>query len=342
MSEVLTEAIHMPKGHAREIWKWLGNMAQPHADADPNFVIIDGYQDDAPNLFYHLKGQPVPSSSVEPVASLVEARFPLLLEATAKGLERKPHVMASVGEALRSGFNVGLFTDHNSLPDIAFMLAAIYDRFGKSRRYSKLFDDEAELGLVASKMLARVGVKFNPEHDPVPAERAVLMTAHNLWSTFPTAPSAREVRKLWPTTVDRHNNAATSSLNSRQDQGGLLWAMAPEGTKQKVHPDDPDTLVMHPATNGTKKMMMHRKTLGLFVAVLFEGDAVRLEFSTEDEDNLPGGVLRSLNSPEDVDSAMMGLADTCNEITTVENRRFDYHSFEEYQRLFAPKNTEGY
>jgi hypothetical protein len=321
MSNIESQSIPLPASDKHEIMHWLEGLAQPHIDASGGKLVK--LEIEKPRLAYHVKGTPIETAQIDGTAGNVNEKFPALQESLDQAFEDAPYVLPQLGEALRKGYNVGLYTDHGDLTDIAFVLTGVRNALGRKPRYMDLFEGTAEAGIVTSKIIEPVGLNFNPPHPPIPAEDALTWVAHHVWSSYPVAPSITELRKRWPAETKAHNAAMKLSLGKRQSQRGLLLALAPEGAKTKASKADPNTYVLNTVQDGTKSIMMGEGMLALFVAVSFEGDEPRVALSPG-APGLPPGLLTALKTPSDVDTAMTCLSETRTEITPVNNRKYVY------------------
>jgi len=244
----------------------------------------------------HIDGDPQSYAVVESIAETADPRFPELLE-TIERYESYTQEISRVGELLKGGNNVIIATNHGNLIDVALAEAAIYSLLDKK-------DYDFRTGIVISKMVSMLAYKLG--EDAAPCAEVLKLLCNDVFLSFPRSESMRKskISRLLPDDVDRHNKAMRSAVRHNLDQGGMLLAIAPSGSKDKQSQEDPDSINLGTLRPGTISLIKHPKTYVLPVAVWLENndpfiaicDIPRLVTSDEDAHNLMDKINLNLNS----------------------------------------------
>lgn len=318
---ITTEAVEIKPKHLEKIFERLGVMAESHIEAsEGGLVLIESPE----HLAFHTMGEPIPTELIEPTASLADKRNPAIQIAVDGALWRAPHVIPSIYDSLREGYGVGINFSHNMIQDVPLGFGALLTQFGNYERYRQSQGDEGMdvvRGMLISQMLKRVGIVIDPKN-PTPADHVMTMLAHHVWSSITTGRSAHGLRKDMPGLTRTSNDAMKDSVRTVQDEGRLFLAGSLSGATMKESEDDPNVYVMDGAKDGSMEMAMHKGMRWLSIALLLEpGGQVRAEFSGESEGLRPGE-LRSFDSPDEINAAMDGLAQTATNISSVPTREY--------------------
>lgn len=286
----------------------LQNWAQEHAEkSDGQMVSLPFDPNSYPGQDTEtVSGNPQAPALVDSIAAIAQPRYGEILELLDEQ-EEKTGEVSRIGELLRAGNNVMLVTNHSDLIDIAVTHAAFYSRL-KQHGYS-----EFKTGIVISKMVAFLGIKFGNEF--AGGVETLKLLEDKQFLSYPRTDSAktRGITSFF-NEVDRHNRKVRDELNHFLGKGAAFLALAPSGTVDKPRKDDPNTIVMSPVGNGTQKMMQADKTYITPVAVWYGSETP--VFETCD-------IPRVMLSPTMAHVAMHKIARRLTE--RVKNKSFVYN-----------------
>lgn len=246
---------------------WLP-VAQKHAsESDGAICVLDVDPMSYPEQRldeYHTTGNPIQPESVSAITSLVNPKFDDICQEFYKDPASKV-ALDQAGEILDAGENVIVATNHTELIDVAVAQAAIYNYLqGQGHEFSN--------GLVISKMISLIGSNKLADGDgkPMPAVAAVKMLCDDIYMSYPktATTSETELSQKMPEIVRQHNRMVSTAIAQKLGEGGMLLAMCPSGTTDKLEKDS-DTCVLQPVQAGTAKLMSREDTYILPVAANF-------------------------------------------------------------------------
>lgn len=277
---------------------WLP-VAEKHAQKSEGAIrVLDANPEKYPEQrldTFCVQGDSQPSDVLDAAASFVEPRFIDIAQdfyqdhASSAALNR-------AGEILDSGQSVIVATNHTELIDVAIAQAAACS-------YLKREGHEFETSLVISKMISLMASDKLPYEDdePMPALTALQILCDKVYMSYPKTETTNntELAKSMPEVVAQHNQIVRTAIAQKLGEGGVLLAMCPSGTTDKLEQEN-DTCVMQRVQNGTAKLMAHEEAYVLPVAAHF-GDTPFIKVSAQPA---------QLSSPEQVHEVMQSIADT--------------------------------
>lgn len=264
-------------------------LGKPHVEAsDGEIVFLDVDLEKYPGQdmnVTHVEGQPQSAAVVESIASLVAPNFTEMVDKLEENAEEQ---LQTLGELLKRGNNVIISTNHSDLIDIAVALAAVYCALDKMNYQFKT-------GIVISKMVAFLGYKL--EGNVAPAVEVLQMLCDRIYLTFPRTESVKKsgLHKFFGRdNIDQYNGKVTKDIDGYQDDGSLLLALAPSGSTDKEHPENPKLKIMSGIGRGTAGILTDEKSYTQAMAIYLSGKPV-LEFV---------GVPRAIKSEDEAHEMM--------------------------------------
>lgn len=290
-----------------EMLRELARLAQPHADtSNGTLELLEVDPIKYPSqLDLHIEGNPQPPAVVESIASIAEPNF-LKLVKKFNDYETNNQELSRIGQLLKGGNNVIVATNHGNLIDIALVEAAIYSSLNK-------LDYQFKTGIIISKMVAMLGYKLG--NDSAPCADILKILCDDVFLSFPRSESIKKSRlsRLLPNEIDRHNKLMRRLVKNKLDEGGMLLAVAPSGSKDRQNEHGGYTL--QALKSGTIDLIKHPKSYVLPVAIWLEGNEPMMEIT-----NIP----RLITSDEDAHQMMNGIAKKLSD--KVESTDFKYNS----------------
>lgn len=248
---------------------WLP-VAEKHAkESGGNIAVLDI----DPELYpaqaldtHHISGRSQGSDVVKFAAQTVE---PLFDETSAKLLSDSesegPEAMKYVAGHINNGGNVIIGTNHGKVTDVVMALAAVYGHLKEE-------GVDFRSSLVISKMISLLASSQlkDEEGNPLVAIQALQVVSDDIFMSYPrteTTHSTPLARQL-PDVIDAHNKAVSRAVKENLEEGGVLFAMAPSGTTDKLDTAG-KVVTMGEVTPGTAKLMTAKNTLVLPIAAHF-------------------------------------------------------------------------
>lgn len=284
----------------------LRNLAAPHVEASNGLFTLlpvdpETYTAQSLTTSY-IEAEPQDVGTVQLIANAIESRFDKFTGKLDE-LEDSHGEISRLGEALRTGQNIILITNHGDLRDIAYTLAAYYIKL-KEAGY------KFHSSLVISKIVSFLGVGLGEHADP--ATNILKNICDKEYLSFPRTKTIADSR-IGSHIVDTYNAAVRQSMKRQLSRGGNLFAMAASGTTDKPAADDASTLLLATIGNGTAKLEMAKNSLVLPVAVYLNDGQCIFE---------PCDIPRAVQSIDQAHDVMGKIAGHLND--RVEGRKFRY------------------
>jgi hypothetical protein len=269
--------------HELKMLEELAQLARPHAEASSSLELLPIDPDKYPaQLSLHIEGDPQSAAVIESIATIAEPRFSKLTEVLEER-EARTQEISRIGELLKGGNNLVIATNHGNLIDIALVEAAVYSILDKQNYKFKT-------GIIISKMVAMLAFKLG--EDAAPCADVLKLLCDDVFLSFPRSDSIRKSRFsiLRPGEIDKHNKTMRNMVKQKLDDGGMLLALAPSGSKDKESQSEPGTYTLGPLGSGTLALMTHPRTYVLPIAIWLEGEEPFMEVCdipkliTKDED----------------------------------------------------------
>lgn len=297
------------EAHERIVYEELRGLAEPHVAASNGlFKLLEINPGEYPAqslIVGKIDGKPQDVGIVDLVAKGIEPRFGVFTDKL-DALEEDHGEISRLGEHLRNKQNLILVTPHGDIKDIAYALAAYYEKL-KEGKYS------FHSSLVMSKILGFIGVVSGEQGEHAdPAVNILKNICDEQYFSFPRTPSI-EKSKIAKPIVDGYNKFVRKAMTRRLSRGRNLFAMAPSGATDKPDPDDPDIIIMGEVGPGTGSLMMTNNSLVVPAAMWIDTEGVMFE---------PCGVPRAVNTMEEVHDVMDDIAAAQTE--HVPGKRFIY------------------
>jgi hypothetical protein len=291
----------------REVLTVLSDLAKTHvAEPGGRLELLDIDPENIPGqVGYHVAGEPLPPRKVDTIAGLAEPRFPSILEAA--GSEKAAPAMNETAEILQKGGNVIIVTNHGELTDIAFAEAALYSTIAKR-------EIDFASAIIISKMVSMVGFKIVPDQPAVPAATALSWLCNDVYLTFPRTDSIQNssIGQNMERIVSAHNTQVMSAVKKRLGEGGVMLAMAPSGTRDKMIKGT-DKYGLDKVNRGTARIMQTEGSKVLPVAIWLKDKEPFFEICDKP---------REITSDDEAHEVMHDIADTLN--SNLKHHRFAY------------------
>lgn len=286
-------------------------VAEKHAVNSDGVVALDidteRYPEQKVDVF-HVVGEPMSPDFIDAAAPLVESSY----EQVREDFCNNPSNVAALdnaGEILDAGESVLLATNHTELIDIAIVGAAV-------NGYLKRQNHNFSTGLIVSKMVSLIGPRALKDEagEPVSAVNALKWLCDDVYMSYPKTETTKNIplAQSMPNVIQSHNKKLRDAIAQRLDEGGVLLAVAPSGTTDRVQPDN-GICVMQEVQPGTARLMAHENTSVLPIAVNFKCPTPYMEVCD---------APRKLSSPDEVHLVMEQIASTLQERT--EGVKFRY------------------
>lgn len=220
---------------------------------------------------YHLSGHPLDPAGVEAAAKIVE---PLFGKAKEKLLDDDSSVDALMraAEHIDEGGNVVAATNHTELTDVIMAQAAVYC-------YIKEQGIEFDSSVIISKMISLLASNTlkDVEGNPVPGVLALQVLCNDIFMSYPRSETTHNtpLARQLPEVLDGHNQSVSKAVKEMLGKGGVLLAMAPSGTTDKIDTSGKIT-TMQKVKSGTAKIMAADNTMVLPIAAHFGEDPFML------------------------------------------------------------------
>lgn len=221
---------------------------------------------------FHVEGAPQAPGVVEFTASQVQSSFKEVAEDMYSD-PRSAEALDQAGELLAAGNNVVVGTNHEEITDVVMALAAVYNRLWTP-------DNDLTSALMVSKMISLLASNTIQDEKgrPVPGMIALQVVCKNIFMSYPKSETTKQtpLARQLPGVIKNHNETVKAAVAKKLGEGGVLLAMAPSGTTDKMDADK-GTCTMEEVQKGTAELMTGDTTYVLPVAAHFgEGAFMRV------------------------------------------------------------------
>lgn len=319
--------------HQGQVSTELNDLAGGHTERSNELTLLEPNADIYPAQRFDrafINGNPVKPDEIAGIATIIEKRFPFLLEQLDEA-ETDQRELSRIAEDLRAGENIILVTNHSDIKDIAFTLAAFYNRL-KQLRMPGGAEYQFETGLIMSKMIAHLGIDLSESGLPEEMLQAVckdldvrLINGHEAVATdllklvcgreyfsFPRTDSIRN-SKIAENYVKAYNGVLKRVISRSFHKGGNLFAMAPSGTTDKPVEGKPSLIRMATAGHGTMQLMIEKHCKIVPVAVWLRGGTPVFKICD---------IPRPVTNDNEIHTLMEAIADQLTEM--VPGKQFTY------------------
>lgn len=247
---------------------------------------------------FHIPGNPQQPDVIKMAASFVEPRFEAISQAFYDD-PKSAEALEQAGELLDTGKNLIVATNHAQLPDVAVVQAAVYS-------YLKRQEREFSSSIIISKMISLLASnKLKDENGhPMPGLMALQILCDDVYMSYPKTDTTSKtaLAQSMPEVIKSHNQTVSAEIAKRLGEGGMLLAMCPSGTTDKLE-EGADVCTLQKVQSGTAKLMAHPNTHVLPIAAYFD----------ENPFVKAAGDVRQLSSPDEAHDAMRSIARTLDQ-----------------------------